>query len=102
MEKPVINSDMMAPFIANIDKAVDVGIPSEGHVKGRLESLNLHNCREFTIYPSIPGFSIPCSFPEALYDEVHRAVNKNVTVFGILSFRPDRAIPERVQVKRIE
>ena len=93
---------MTAPFTANIDKAADVAIPSEGQLKGRLEGLNLHNCREFTIYPPIPGFAVPCSFPEAMYDEVHQAVNKNVTVFGILSFKPGKALPERVQVKRIE
>lgn len=101
-EVKVSGTKLTTQFIANIDKITGVAIPSEGFVKGRLERLNLHNRSFFTIFPPIPGFSIACHFSDEMYEQVYQGINKNVTVFGLLSFRPDRAIPEQVQVKSIE
>jgi hypothetical protein len=73
-----------------------------GAVKGRLERLNLHDHNEFTLYPPIPGYSITCEFPEELFDKVHLAIRRSVTVYGKLTFKQKGPYPERVVVHSLE
>lgn len=101
-ESRIADTKITSRFIANIDDLVGATIPSEGSVKGRLERLNVHNRFEFVIYPPIPGYSVTCTFRDELYEQIHQAVRKNVTVNGTLHYRPGRPFPDRVQVKSIE
>ena len=77
-------------------------IPSQGSVKGRLERLNVYNRFEFVIYPPIPGYSVRCVFTDDLFDTIHKAIRRTVTVYGVLHYRPDRPFPDWVQVKSLE
>ena len=101
-EIKIASTRVTSRFIANIDELVGTTIPSEGSVKGRLERLNVHNRFEFVIYPPIPGYSVTCIFRDDLYEQIHQAVRRNVSVSGTLHFRPGRPFPDRVQVKSIE
>jgi hypothetical protein len=89
-------------FLANVDVLIGASIPSEGSVSGRLERLNLHEKKEFALYPPIEGFVVVCVFPDELTDKVIAAINRTVTVHGRLIFRPDSPFPERVQVRSLE
>ncbi len=75
---------------------------SDGSVKGRLESLNVHHKNQFVIYPPYEGCSITCDFPLELFPTVQKAIKQNVTVFGTLIFIPGKPFPEEVRVKSIE
>jgi len=89
-------------YVANIDSILGAPIRSEGSVSGFLEGLNLHQKDEFILYPPIPGYRIVCSFPESMFEQVREALRRNVTVTGTLSHHPDRAFPDRVQVRQLE
>lgn len=76
---------------------------SHGSVTGRLERLNVHaGKREFWLWPALHGARIPCTFPEALLPLVREAVQRTVTVWGILHYRLDRPYPERASVRELE
>lgn len=94
--------ELTTQYLATIDKIIGGAIPSEGTVTGRLERLNLHNRNEFALYAPVGGFSVTCSFPEEMLENVKAAIRKIVTVSGRLFFRPDSPFPERVQVRAIE
>jgi hypothetical protein len=98
----IAGKSLTSEYVANIDKILNTTIPSDGSVTGRLERLNIHNRREFALYPPITGFSVTCSFPDDMFPQVQAAIRKNVTVHGKLVFRPDSPFPERVQVRSIE
>jgi hypothetical protein len=98
----IADTKVTTRFIANIDELIGALVPSAGSVKGRLERLNLHNRCEFVIYPPISGYSVRCTFTDDLFDKIHEAIRRNVTVYGTLHFRPGRPFPDQVEVKSIE
>lgn len=98
----VAGVQLTTQFVANIDRALGREPKAKGTVKGRVERLNVHERHEFTLYPPIGGVPILCVFPEELFETVNRAVKRSVTVTGLLTFRPDSAYPDRVQVESIE
>lgn len=89
-------------FVATIDKILKGVIKAKGTVKGRVEKLNVHGCREFTLYPIIGNYSVICTFDEEQFESVQQAIKQNVTVHGTLSYRGDGPYPERVHVDHIE
>lgn len=94
--------ELSLQFAANIDKILTTAIESEGFITGRLERVNLHNKREFVLYPSVSGTRVVCDFEETLFEDVRRGLKRNVRVSGTMSFHPERAFPERVRVKSLE
>jgi hypothetical protein len=89
-------------FVANIDKLLDTTPRSYGCVTGVLERLNLHDKREFSLYPAVGGVSILCTFPEEIWAHVHDGTRRTVTVFGEQFFDPGKSHPTRVRVERID
>jgi hypothetical protein len=87
--------------IATIEKILGSAIPSRGNVTGCLERLNLHGRYEFVLFP-VAGSRIVCVFNDALIEEVRKGIKRTVTVSGMLFFRPDRPLPDRVHVEKIE
>jgi hypothetical protein len=88
-------------YAANIDDLLRPILASEGTVTGILERLNVHNKNEFVLYPAI-GNPVACVFPDELFEQIRLAVKRNVTVYGTVSYPPDGAHAEKVQVKELE
>jgi len=96
------DSCLTSEYEATIERILGTSIPTDGAVSGLLESVNVHNRRQFVLYPPIPGHRIRCVFPEAMFDDVREAIKSNVTVWGTLYYQQDRAFPHMVHVTRME
>ena len=93
--------EITSQFLANIDVILGKTYKSEGSVKGRLESLNIHNKCECVLYPPVIGTRVVCTFPEELFEDVRSALKNNVTLFGTLYHKADKGFPERVHIREI-
>lgn len=89
-------------YAANVEKILGTTIPAHGSATGVLERLNVHGAFEFAIYPPVGERAIRCSFPEEMLPEVCRAIKRNVTVVGKLTFQPGKPLPARVTVEGME
>ncbi|MCX7428504.1 MAG: hypothetical protein NTW96_23120 [Planctomycetia bacterium] len=98
----VDSSCLTTQYGASIDEILGSSIPSEGSVRGVLERVNVHNRNEFVLYPPLPGYSVSCSFPDSMLEQVRRAIKSNVTVWGRLHFQPDAPFPHQVHASRME
>jgi len=92
---------LTAKYVTTIDRILGSAIPSEGEVTGCLERLNLHGRSEFVLFP-VAGHKIACTFHKSLLEAVRKGIKRTVTVSGTLYFQPDKPLPERVRVKRME
>jgi hypothetical protein len=89
-------------FIANIDKRLAKTIRGYGHLKGRLEKVNVHGKLEFVIYPILRTKGIRCTFTDDLRDVVGEAVKgKVVTLKGTMLYLSDEPFPYLVHVDDI-
>ncbi len=95
-----------SPVTPAIDEAIDEilerSLTSHGSVSGLLERVNLHNKREFFIYPPIPDRNVKCLFAHDQFDDVRMALGRQVTVYGELSYEPGQVLPYKARVARIE
>jgi len=67
---------------------------------GTLESLDVHNVKEFKIFSPAYPRGIECFFNESLYPNVHAAVRSRVSVYGKARFEGRE--PKAVDVEKIE
>ena len=75
---------------------------SWGTIKGRVERYNNHgesNC--FWLYTVIGG-SIKCEFAESLMYESAKAVEQNISVSGLMTYKLGQPIPYKCKVEKIE
>jgi len=75
---------------------------STGSVVGRLEAINVHSERRFTIYPSAGPSMVQCIFPATLMEEAIKAFGSNVKVEGKLRYKKIDIHPHRIDVDSIE
>jgi hypothetical protein len=94
--------ELTEQYAKNIQKMLGQSIKSYGAVSGILEKLNLHRETAFGIYPFGTDHQIKCTFPAPLLPQVCRAIKRNVTVTGLLSFEPGKLLPTDVDVEKIE
>ena len=97
----VDGSKLTSDYVANIDRILGSAIPSHGQVTGRLERLNVHDRYEFVLFPAA-GTRIVCAFDQSIFEQVRMGVKRTVTVSGILYFQPDKPLPDRVRVEKME
>ncbi|MBI1901815.1 MAG: hypothetical protein HYS13_11980 [Planctomycetia bacterium] len=97
-----INGEKLtAKYVAQLELILGSAIPSKGQLSGRLERLNVHDRYEFVLFPAA-GPRVVCIFDEAMFEEVRNAIKRMVTVSGTLYFQPDRPLPDRVRVDKME
>jgi len=89
-------------YINNLAKLLEPSSPSCGSVSGRLETFSVHRHCEFILYPTIPGEQVTCKFNKKYIKEVLRAVERNVTVYGVLHYAPAKIFPVSVDVESFE
>lgn len=76
-------------LLVNVDIILGQARLSFGSVEGRLEALNIHGAKKFSIYSSIDGKAVTCNFGRHLeLDDVLHAVGKNVMVRGAVKTTP--------------
>ena len=97
----VNGSKLTSDYVANIERILGSAIPSVGQVTGKLERLNVHDRYEFVLFPAA-GTRITCAFDEFMLEQVRMGVKRTVTVSGVLYFQPDKPVPDRVHVEKIE
>ena len=86
-------------YIATIDKLLEPVHKSRGSVTGKLEAVSVHGHNCFTLYPSSSGEEISCVFSDKkLLPRVLAAVEKRLTVYGMLHFSLGRKFPTSVDV----
>ena len=70
-------------------------------VDGKLEQINVHkNANTFRLYTATS--SVACRFPKDLLNDVQGALGKFVSVWGECLYRPDVAVPYRINVREME
>ncbi|MDW8352659.1 MAG: hypothetical protein RML99_12190 [Anaerolineae bacterium] len=91
-------------FGRRIDQILGPDEVEYGSVSGRLEQINLHGQRVFTIYPALGLRRLRCAFPNELRAEAVKAVDRYVRVYGRLRFKRglDRSHPYEMAVQQIE
>jgi len=72
-----------------------------GSVTGRLESLNVHERREASVYNELDGDRVVVSFPEEDYVRVHAALRQRVEIFGVITEDADGR-PMRLRLEDLE
>ena len=97
----VNDSRLTSDYVASIDRILGSAIPSNGQVTGRLERLNVHDRYEFVLFP-VAGTRIVCAFDQSILEQVRTGIKRTVTVSGILYFQPDKPLPDRVRVEKME
>ena len=77
-------------------------ISSWGTIKGHVERYNSHGGRKyFWLYPMLGG-CVKCEFPDNLKDEAVFAVERNVSVTGMMTYKPEQPMPNECYVESIE
>jgi hypothetical protein len=85
-------------YATNVRAALEHSQSELGSVSGRLEAVNVHGQRTFTLYPPVANERVECQFQQSQITNVLKAVSKHVTVFGTLRYRRGKAFPSRVKV----
>lgn len=94
-------AELTSRFAANIDELLGRGEPAEGTISGVIQRLNVHNKREFFLYPVGETQAVCCAFAEQQMEDVRSGIERYVTVSGTLYYAPDAVTPFRVQVETV-
>ena len=74
-------------FKQNLETILGPDEITYGAISGRLEYVNVHNTRNFRLYPLIGPRWIRGRFAEELLPEIRKGLNRQVTIFGKLQFK---------------
>jgi len=90
-------------FNDQIDIALSEEEVCHGSVEGLLEAINIHDEKNtFNIYPLVGASRVLCHFPSHLHDDAINAVDRKISVTGLLTYRRGEAFPSSVEVSSIE
>jgi len=73
-----------------------------GAISGRLEYVNVHNTRNFRLYPIIGPRWVRGRFGDDLLPEIRRGLDRHVTIFGRLQFKSWDKHPYAVVAQKID
>lgn len=89
-------------FTKRITELLAADVESLGSVTGRLKGVMLDQPSRFILCPPIDGEQIECVFDPSRLPDVLKALDKNVTVFGLLRYSATKSFPTRVDVDSFE
>jgi len=95
-------TSLTASYVGNLELILEPQSPALGSVSGRLEAVSVHRGDKFTLYTTIAGEDVDCSFREELLPEVLRAVGRKVTAFGSLYYATTKIFPVRIDVESFQ
>jgi len=88
---------------ANIDRVLGREVRSHGTVSGTLELVNVHRAPyTMRVYPIVGPGRVTCRFPKAMLPQVGAALNRYVTVAGVLRYRMEEPFPYEMDVDTLE
>ena len=86
-------TSLTAQLIANVDSVLGQFVTSRGTIEGWLEAVNVHDVRYFSVYDALTGQRVRCNFGTRISaEDVGRAMERRVAVFGEIKYRPDGSI----------
>ena len=74
-------------FKQNLENILGPDEITYGAISGRLEYVNVHNARNFRLYPLVGPRWIRGSFAKDLLPEIRKGLDRHVTIFGKLQFK---------------
>ena len=77
-------------------------VVSVGSVKGKLESINIHNKQVIGIYPSAGPNVVECNISKAMIQEAGKAIDHFVIVTGKKYYKSREVFPHRIDVTKID
>ena len=89
-------------FRRNIDQIIGPDEVSQGSMTGVLEAVNLHNTLRFNIYPVVGPKKVTCTFEPETREQVIRALDRYVHVYGNLRYKRWAPFPHAIDVHRVE
>jgi hypothetical protein len=72
----------------------------EGAIDGKIEKLNVHNSKNFTIYDVISNMPVSCEMADNLLDDVIKNFGKRVEVIGKVKYKRD-GTPISIKAKKL-
>lgn len=82
--------DLNAHIIANVDSLLKPTSEALGTVEGALKTVSTAaKTWYFNIYDIVTGLPVRCNFDEDLLTEAGRAINRRVSVSGLISYGPE-------------
>ena len=75
---------------------------SWGTIKGRVERYNNHGESNYFWLYTVIGGSIKCEFADSLKYESAKAVERNISVSGLMTYKPEQPIPYKCKVEKIQ
>lgn len=76
---------------------------ARGSMSGRIEAINFHTPPyRFTLYPIVGPQRVRCNFPTKKKNDAISAIDKYVTVFGIIKYRHKAIYPYEIDIDNIE
>ncbi|MEE9443510.1 MAG: hypothetical protein V3V99_12670 [candidate division Zixibacteria bacterium] len=76
---------------------------AEGSITGMLEQINIHGGKnEFRVYPVAGPVSIKCKFSDDVKGDAVKSLDRHITIYGRLGYRPRAKFPHCAEVNRIE
>jgi hypothetical protein len=76
-------------LVANVDELIGAHYRSFGSVEGVLKAIDLSQRPLFRIYDLLTYKSVKCHFPPDLIDKIKDALDKRVSVYGLIRSRED-------------
>jgi hypothetical protein len=88
---------------ANVERLLGHEVTTRGAVSGQLDVVNVHDAPcTFRIYPVVGPGRVTCRFSKALLPQVGAALNRHVTVAGVLHYRAEEPFPYEVDAQALE
>ena len=98
----VTGTTLSSVFLETLEKVLEPVGPALGSVGGVVEQLDVHGKHTFVLFPPVPGNEVKCSFRPEDFEKVRAAVNRNVTVYGLLHYGRGQSFPVKAIMDDIE
>jgi hypothetical protein len=89
-------------FKQNLENILGPDEITYGAISGRLEYVNVHNTRNFRLYPLLGPRWVRGRFTEDLLPEIRKGLDRHVTIFGKLQFKSWDKHPYAVVAQKID
>ncbi len=93
---------MTRDLTQDVDEVLGPVLVEGGSLTGKLEAINIHRKKRFTIYPTVGPRSVSCKFEETILTTAVSAFGKYVAVHGELKYRKRDRFPHEIDAREIE
>lgn len=101
LDAPQESVSITSALRENTQKIIGPDEESLGSISGRLEAINLHQQNVFWVYPPVGAYKIKCFFRKEQKTHAIEAIDKYVTIFGILRYKQRDDFPYAMDVDEL-